>query len=259
VEADATRLAQVVSNLLNNAAKFTKEGGHIRLTVEAGPGEAVVRVRDDGVGIPAELLPHLFDLFTQGDRSLARSEGGLGIGLTLVKSLVEMHGGGVEAHSEGPGKGSEFVVRLPTLASEPAPAAEGGEGGPSSPPPSPCRRVLVVDDNVDAAESLAMMLRVWGHEVRTAYDGLAALNAAGQVHPEVILLDIGLPRMDGYEVARRLRERASTRGVLLVALTGYGQEEDRRRAKEAGFDAHLTKPADSTTLQRLVAGTEANT
>jgi PAS domain S-box-containing protein len=253
VEGDATRLAQVVSNLLNNAAKYTPEGGHIGLTVEPRPGEAVVRVRDDGVGIPAELLPQVFDLFTQGDRSLARSEGGLGIGLTLVKSLVEMHGGSVEAHSDGPGQGSELVVRLPTLGREPA---EGGEGGPSRSPPSGSRRVLVVDDNVDAAESLAILLRTWGHEVLTTHDGLAAVKAAEQVRPEVILLDIGLPRMDGYEVARRLRERADMRDVLLVALTGYGQEEDRRRAEEAGFDAHLTKPADPTALQRLLAGSE---
>jgi CheY-like chemotaxis protein/two-component sensor histidine kinase len=258
VEADATRLAQVVSNLLNNAAKYTKEGGHIGLTVEPRPGEAVVRVRDDGVGIPAELLSQVFDLFTQGDHSLARSEGGLGIGLTLVKSLVEMHGGSVEARSDGPGKGSEFVVNLPTLGREPVLVAKGGEGGPSSSPPSPSRSILVVDDNVDAAESLSMMLRAWGHEVRTTHDGLAALNAAEQVRPEVILLDIGLPRMDGYEVARRLRERTGMRDVLLVALTGYGQEEDRRRAKEAGFDAHLTKPANPTSLQQLLAGMEAN-
>jgi PAS domain S-box-containing protein len=252
VEGDATRLAQVIANLLNNAAKYTPEGGHIGLTVEPRPGEAMVRVRDDGVGISAELLTQVFDVFAQGDCSLARSEGGLGIGLTLVKSLVEMHGGSVEAHSDGPGKGSELVVRLPTLGREPAPVAEGGEGGP----PSPSRRVLVVDDNGDAAESLAMLLRAWGHEVRTTHDGLAALNAAEQVRPEVILLDIGLPRMDGYEVARRLRQRADMRDVLLVALTGYGQEEDRRRAKEAGFDAHLTKPANPTALQRLLAGSE---
>jgi PAS domain S-box-containing protein len=256
--ADATRLAQVFSNLLNNAAKYTREGGHIALTVEPHPGEAVVRIRDNGMGIPADLLPQLFELFIQGDRSLARSEGGLGIGLTLVKNLVEMHGGRVEARSDGRDKGSEFVVRLPTLEMNPASAAESGEGEPSSSPPSPCRRVMVVDDNVDVADSLAMVLRAWGHEVHALYDGLAALSTVEQLRPEIILLDIGLPQMDGYEVARRLRACSVMRDVLLIALTGYGQEEDRRRAKEAGFDVHLTKPADPRKLQELLGSCAGN-
>jgi CheY-like chemotaxis protein/two-component sensor histidine kinase len=258
VEADAARLTQVVGNLLNNAAKFTDEGGHIRLTVEPDGDGAVVRVRDDGLGIAADLLPRVFDLFTQGDRSLARSEGGLGIGLTLVKSLVEMHGGTVSAHSDGPGSGSEFVVRLPVVQARFASPTGDGRGGQADGQASPSRRVLVVDDNADTAESLALLLRVKGHEVRTAHDGATALQDAGAFQPEVVLLDLGLPRMDGYEVARRLRAQVGLRKALLVALTGYGQEEDRRRAEEAGFDAHLTKPADPTALQRLLAGAEAN-
>jgi PAS domain S-box-containing protein len=252
VAGDATRLAQVLSNLLNNAAKFTPDGGHVGLTIEAGPGEAVVRVRDDGVGIPAELLPKVFDLFTQGDRSLARSEGGLGIGLTLVKSLVEMHGGRVEARSEGHGKGSEFLVRLPTLDVNLVLVTENGKAG-LSPPPCPSRRILVVDDNVDAAESLAAVLSVYRHEVRTAHDGLTSLQVAEEFRPEAVLLDIGLPKMDGYEVARRLRELPGLENVLLAAVTGYGQDVDRRRAEEAGFDAHLVKPAEPVALLRLLA------
>jgi PAS domain S-box-containing protein len=250
VEADATRLAQVVSNLLNNAAKFTEDGGQIELMVERLPGEAVVRVRDTGMGIPAELLPHVFDLFTQGDRSLARSEGGLGIGLTLVKSLVELHGGTVAASSDGLGKGSEFVVRLPTLAMAPTPADGAGRTDRRAAAP---RRVLIVDDNVDAAEMLALLLQTEGHEVRTAHDGPAALRSAETFNPEVVFLDIGLPRMDGYEVARLLR-RQERKPALLVALTGYGRDEDRRRAEEAGFDAHLVKPADPAALQGLLGG-----
>jgi PAS domain S-box-containing protein len=249
VEADTTRLAQVVANLLTNAAKYTPEGGHIQLTVEAGPGEAVIRVRDNGMGMSAELLPHVFDLFTQGDRSLARSEGGLGIGLTLVKSLVEMHGGTVEAHSEGPGKGSEFVVRLPPL---PAGALKTAEEEKGRHAPSPCR-VLVVDDNKDAAESLALLVQVAGHEVRTAHDGPTALEVAKTFRPEVVFLDIGLPRMDGYEVARQLRRQPGLEKVVLAAVTGYGQEEDRRRTHEAGIDEHLVKPVDPTELEKVFA------
>jgi two-component system CheB/CheR fusion protein len=250
IDGDATRLAQVISNLLHNAAKYTEEGGHIWLTADRSPGEAVVRVRDNGLGIPAELLPHVFDLFTQGDRSLARSEGGLGIGLTLVKNLVELHDGSVEARSEGPGRGSEFVVRLPTL--ERRTDRCDGEAADSRPRPTP-RRVLVVDDNEDAAESLAILLRIEGHEVRTAHDGLAALDVARAFQPEVILLDIGLPRVSGYEVARRFRAEEGVTKALLIAVSGYGQAEDRRQSREAGFDAHLTKPADPAVLYALVA------
>jgi two-component system CheB/CheR fusion protein len=258
LEVDVTRLAQVFSNLLNNAAKYTPNGGHIGLTVEASAGSAVVRVQDDGQGIAADLLPHVFDLFTQADGSLARSEGGLGIGLTLVKSLVERHGGCVAARSAGPGQGSEFVVRLPVLAQVPATPAEPGPGEPSPRRLSTNRRILVVEDNADAADSLAVLLRVCGHDVRTVHDGAAALEAAEAFRPEVVLLDIGLPRMDGYQVARRLREQSGTKTALLVAVTGYGQEEDRRRAAAAGFDAYMTKPADPIGLERLLAGSAAN-
>jgi CheY-like chemotaxis protein len=210
-------------------------------------------VRDTGIGIPAELLPRVFDLFTQGDRSLARSEGGLGIGLTLVKDLAEMHGGRAEAFSGGPGQGSEFVVRLPVLERRQGRPQGDGEaiGVPAG---SAGRHILVVDDNADAAESLAMLLRVRGHEVRVALDGETALQAASTYRPEVVLLDIGLPRMDGYEVARRLRTEWGPEKALLVAVTGYGQEEDRRRSEEAGFDAHLVKPVDPDALHRLVEG-----
>jgi PAS domain S-box-containing protein len=252
VDGDATRLAQVVSNLLNNAAKYTEEGGRIALAAGREGDEAVLRVRDTGVGIPAEMLGQVFDLFTQVDRGLDRAQGGLGIGLTLVKSLAEMHGGRVTAHSEGAGRGSEFVVRLPALPGPPR-TAEGGTARSPDRPDVPPRRVLVVDDNVDAAQTLALMLRALGHEVRTAHDGPAALREAELLRPEVVLLDIGLPRMDGYEVARRLRETEGLGQPLLVALTGYGQEEDRRRAAAAGFDVHLVKPADPQTVERLVA------
>ena len=255
VKGDATRLAQVVSNLLNNAAKYTENDGRVWLTVEQARAEAVVTVRDTGIGIPGDLLPHVFDLFTQGDRSLARSEGGLGIGLTLVKRLVEMHGGTATAASAGPGKGSAFAVRLPVLETGTVPPPAEAET-PSRDRSGAARRVLVVDDSADAARSLALLLAAQGHAVRTAHDGLAALEAARAFQPEVVLLDIGLPRMDGYEVARRLRGQAGFERTLLVALTGYGQEEDRRRTREAGFDAHLVKPADLTILQRLLATSE---
>ena len=203
------------------------------------------------MGIGPDLLPHVFDLFTQGDRSLARSEGGLGLGLTLVKSLVEMHGGSVQALSDGPGKGSEFVVRLPVRETTPAPGSDGQVLGTAA-RPSAARRVLIVDDSADAAESLAMLLTVEGHEVRTARDGPTALAAADEFQPEVVFLDIGLPGMDGYEVARRLREHAGPKPVFLAAVTGYGQEEDRCRADQAGFDAHLVKPASPGAIKDLL-------
>ena len=252
VEADLTRIAQVLSNLLNNASKFSPEGARIWLAAEAAPGEAVLRVRDEGIGIPPEVLPYVFDLFAQADRSLDRSQGGLGIGLTLVRTLVEMHGGRVEAASAGLGQGSELTVRLPALppdlAAEPQPSGAAVERAPGA----AGRRLLVVDDNVDAAESMALLLALDGHQVRVAHDGHQALALAGELAPQAVLLDIGLPGMDGYEVARRLRESAATRAALLVALTGYGQEEDRRRSLDAGFDHHLVKPVDLDTLRRLL-------
>ncbi len=252
VDGDVTRLVQVVANLLNNAAKYTGEGGHIALTVERKGGQGVVRVRDDGMGIAADVLPHVFVLFTQGDRSLARSEGGLGIGLSLVKNLVELHGGRVEAFSDGPGKGSEFVVQLPALETQPVAPVDAGEVTANGTPVLP-RSVLVVDDNVDSAESLAMLLRLEGHEVQTAYDGPTALATAYAFQPEVAFVDIGLPGMDGFELARRLREQVGLKDALLAALTGYGQQEDRRKSLEAGFDAHLVKPVDLTAVSKLLA------
>jgi PAS domain S-box-containing protein len=251
LEADPTRLEQVVSNLLNNAAKYTEPGGHIRVSASREGGEAVIRVRDDGIGIHADLLPRLFDLFTQAERSLDRSQGGLGIGLALVRSLVEMHGGCVTAASDGLGRGSEFIVRLPAL------AARAGTPGAENPAPqgrlgvAASRRVLVVDDNADAADSAAILLGLWGLEVRTVYDGPAALEAARDFRPQVVLLDLGLPRMNGFEVARRLRQEMG-RAVLLVALSGYGQEADRSRSRQAGFDHHLVKPLEPDALQALL-------
>ncbi len=253
VDGDLIRLSQVIANLLTNAAKYTTEAGRISVGLERSGGEAVVRVRDTGVGIPPELQPSIFELFVQGDHSLARSQGGLGIGLTLVKRLVEMHGGAITVASAGAGQGSEFTVRLPAL-----PEWRGAEppGSPSAPPRvtgARRRRVLVVDDNVDAAESIAVILRASGNDVRSIHDGPSVLPAAKAYRPDVIVLDIGLPGLSGYDVARMLREQAEFRRTLLVAVTGYGQEEDRRRSQEAGFDYHLTKPVDPEALQAFVA------
>jgi PAS domain S-box-containing protein len=250
LEADATRLTQVVFNLLNNAAKYTEPGGRIWLTAEREGSEVVVRVRDTGVGIAPELLPRVFDLFTQGERTLDRSQGGLGLGLTLVRSLVEMHGGRVEAHSAGPGKGSEFVARLPAL---PAAAAESPRAPAPQPPAARPVRVMVVDDNVDVAEAVAMLLEDLGHVVQIAHSGPQALELARDFRPEAVFLDIGLPGMDGYEVAQRLRAEPGLEGMLLAALSGYGQEEDHGRSRESGFDEHLVKPVGSEELQALLA------
>jgi CheY-like chemotaxis protein len=207
-------------------------------------------VRDNGIGIAAQMLPHVFDLFTQADHSLERSQGGLGLGLTLVRKLVEVHGGRVRASSAGLGKGSEFEVRLPTLDKLPEPSPRCGREGPLH---TPRQRILIVDDNQDAAETLAILLRTLGHEVHLAYEGMAALELAGSLQPDVVLLDIGLPKMDGYEVARRLRQRPGLKQPLLIAVTGYGQEEDRRRSCEAGFDYHLVKPVDPDKLRTLIS------
>ena len=251
VEADPTRLAQVLSNLLNNAAKYTDPGGKIWLTAAREGDQACVRVRDTGIGIAAEMLPRVFDMFMQVDRSSGRGQGGLGVGLALVRTLLDMHGGTVEARSDGTGRGSEFTVRLPVAPERRPPQGRGEtEGGVAI--PLPVRRVLVVDDNADAAQSLAMLLRMLGQDVRTAPDGHSALEAARVSMPEVAFLDIGLPGMTGHELARRLRGAPDGDRVLLVAVTGWGQEEDRRRSQEAGFDYHLTKPADPEALQRLL-------
>jgi PAS domain S-box-containing protein len=250
LHADATRMEQVVVNLLNNAAKYTDEGGQLWLTVRQEGDHAVLRVRDTGVGIAPELLARVFDLFTQDDRSLDRSQGGLGIGLSLVQRLVEMHGGGVEAHSAGLGRGSEFVVRLPVLLS-PAPPPQPTFPEPAE-QPAHGWRVLMVDDNVDTAESMAKLLRMSGHDVRTAYDGPATLEVAEAYRPNVVLLDIGLPGMNGYEVARRLRLHPQFKNVRLVAMTGYGRESDIQLAQEAGFDCHMVKPVDLEKVHELL-------
>ncbi len=250
LEADPTRLTQVVGNLLHNAAKFSERAGHIWLTGERQGAEAVVRVRDEGMGIRPELLLHVFDLFVQEDRSLERSQGGLGIGLTVARKLVELHGGTIAARSEGLGKGSEFIVRLPVLQESVRPAAPPGAGPPT--PATAPRRILVVDDIMDIAESTAMLLRMWGHEVRLAHNGPEAIQAAAEFRPDAVVLDIGLPGMSGYEVARHLRQRPEFHRTLLIAVTGYGQEEDRRRTDEAGFDRHLTKPVDPLALEAML-------
>lgn len=257
LEADPLRLAQVLWNLLNNAAKYTPEGGRIQLTAVRDQGDAVVRVRDTGMGIPAEMLPKVFDLFTQMERTLARAEGGLGIGLTLVRRLTEMHKGKVEAHSAGPGHGSEFIVRLPLLpeADVAGNSLDSSEGAKRAAPSSEMR-ILVVDDNRDSAESLSMLLRLFGNDVRSAYDGKLALEAANAYNPDVVLLDIGLPGLDGYQVCRSLRKQTAARQPLIIAMTGYGQEEDQRRSTEAGFNAHLIKPVDLETLQDLLSRPE---
>jgi signal transduction histidine kinase/DNA-binding response OmpR family regulator len=255
VNGDAARLTQVLTNLLNNAAKYTDPGGRITLTLAREGGEAVLRVRDSGVGIPADMLSKVFDLFTQVDRSLDRSQGGLGIGLTLVHRLVQMHGGTVEAHSDGPGTGSEFVARLPALPGPPG-GPDPGDGARDR-PPARAPSVLLVEDNRDGAESLASLLRMAGHQVRVTHDGPTAVEAAAEASPDVVVLDIGLPGFDGYEVARRLRDLPNTRGAVLVAMTGYGGEDDYRRSREAGFDHHLVKPVEFGALRRVLAAAGA--
>ena len=249
IEADSVRLSQVLLNLLSNAVKYTDADGRIWVTVEREREGVSVRVRDDGIGIAPEMLPRVFEMFTQVAQSPERSQGGLGIGLTLVQRLVEMHGGTVTAHSEGPGKGAELIVRLPVAGNEDL-LPEGADQGTDAVEPSG-RLILVVDDNRDAAESLAMLLQMRGHEVHVAYDGLQAVETATAFQPDVVLLDIGLPKLNGYEVARRIRQ-ARQEGVILIALTGWGQDEDRRRSMEAGFDHHLTKPVELEALQKVL-------
>jgi CheY-like chemotaxis protein len=252
VQADLTRLEQVFTNLLSNAAKYTERGGTIAVIEERHGSEVRVRVRDSGFGIAAHVLPHVFELFMQADRTLDRAQGGLGIGLTLVKTLVELHSGRVTAHSAGLGQGSEFVVHLP-VAQQPAHATvRDAPQAPAAPANGgPALQILVVEDNKDTADSLAMLLRLWGHEVRTSHDGLSGLKAAQSYCPDVVLLDIGLPGLDGYEVARQLRGTFGP-AMRLVAMTGYGQEEDRQKAVGVGFDAHLVKPTDPDTLQAVL-------
>ena len=244
LEADATRLEQVFGNLLTNACKYGGDGCHIALTAERAGREIIVRVTDDGAGIAPELLPHIFDLFVQASRTLDRAHGGLGIGLTLVQRLVKLHGGSIEARSDGPGRGAEFIVRLPILAQ--APAATAPTPRPAQETP---RRILIVDDNTDSARSLAALQKRRGHETHTAFTGPDALTAAAGFLPEVMLLDIGLPGMDGFEVARQIRGMPALRGVFIIAMSGYGREEDRLEAKQAGFDEYLVKPVDLDQLR----------
>jgi signal transduction histidine kinase len=252
--ADPVRLAQVFGNLLNNAAKYTDRGGHIRLTAEVVGLEVVVSVADNGIGITPDVLPRLFERFAQATSALERSQGGLGIGLSLVRGLVELHGGTVEGRSEGVGKGSEFIVRLP-VAAAPMPVSREQTGDQGAGRIRLKSRILVVDDNRDAADSLAMLLQLGGHDIEIAYDGLQAVRAAEVFRPDVVLLDIGLPGMNGYEAARHIREQPWGKDMVLIALTGWGQDEDKRRATEAGFDHHLTKPVEPATLEELLAGT----
>jgi PAS domain S-box-containing protein len=252
LDVDVVRISQAISNLLLNAAKYTDAGGRIVLAAERGDGTAIIRVHDTGIGIAPEVLPRIFELFTQADQSLDRAESGLGIGLSLARKLIELHGGTVRADSAGIGRGSEFTIRLPVATDGDAWHAPAAGASRTAPPPQP-RRVLVVDDNVDAAESSALLLRLSGHHVETAHDGPAALERVATFHPSIVLLDIGLPGLDGYEVARRLRSIPDNRSLLLVAITGYGQLSDKERAHAAGFDHHLTKPIDPALLEALVA------
>jgi PAS domain S-box-containing protein len=254
VSGDATRLAQIVGNLLQNAAKFTPRDGHVLLELTTREKDALLRVRDTGIGMDAEMLARLFEPFAQAEASLDRSRGGLGLGLALVRRLVELHGGQVYAHSEGPGAGAEFVIRLPV-------AADAAERAPAPPPAAaPAhRRVLVVDDNVDAAETLRDLLDLAGHEVAVAHDGEAAVERARALRPEIVFCDIGLPKLDGYGVARAIRADPGVRGAYLVALTGYALPDDLRRAVEAGFDEHLAKPPPLAAIEAAVARAPAST
>jgi PAS domain S-box-containing protein len=246
VHADPVRIEQAVDNLLTNAARYTLPGGRIWLSAVQHHDRVRISVRDNGIGIAPELLPAVFEVFVQGERTPDRSQGGLGIGLTLVRKIAELHGGCVSAHSAGVGKGAEFVIELPA---EPVVAHE--EPGQRVDHETP--KVLVVDDSVDTADSLAMLLSLDGYEVRTAHDGIAALSAAREFAPEVVLMDIGLPGADGYEVAQRIRGEESLHDVLLIAMTGYGEEEARARSRQAGFDHHLVKPVDVSELKALLA------
>jgi signal transduction histidine kinase len=248
VRGDPVRLAQIVGNLLHNAAKYTGDGGEITLGAAQIGEHAEVFVRDTGIGIPSESMPHIFELFTQIPSDRASTSGGLGIGLALVRALVELHGGEIRASSKGQDQGSEFTIRLPLLVPD-APAVQAEPTNKKTETPMPVRRnILIADDNQDALESLALMLRMEGHEVVCASDGEEALLLAGQRKPEIVVLDVGMPKLDGCEVARRIRAEAWGRGAILVALTGWGQDVDRRRSREAGFDMHLVKPVDPATL-----------
>jgi PAS domain S-box-containing protein len=253
IDGDRTRLSQVFANLLNNSAKYTERGGHIQLIVEQQGSDAVVTVTDNGVGIPADLLPQIFDMFIQVDEAVGRAQGGLGIGLNLVRGLVEMHAGRVEVSSAGPGQGSEFAVRLPVALPLPCCAGPGGTTENATPGGSR-RRILVVDDNRDSATSLALMLKIMGHETAAAYDGVEAVDAAASFRPDIVLLDIGLPRLNGYDACRQIREQAWGKETVMIAVSGWGQREDKDRSRQAGFNFHLVKPLEPAALERLLTG-----
>ncbi|HET6266000.1 MAG TPA: ATP-binding protein, partial [Usitatibacter sp.] len=248
VEGDRTRLAQVFSNLLNNAAKYTDPGGQILVSAAREGRSAVVRVRDNGIGLTHEAIGTIFDMFVQVDRSLERSQAGLGVGLTLARRLVELHDGTIEARSDGVDKGAELVVRLPVSNARLTDGAARRAGGPDA----AARRILLADDNIDFATSLGQLLSARGHDVRIVHDGEEALREAKSFAPEVAFVDIGMPKVHGYEVARQLRSLPSTAGALLVAVTGWGQEDDRKRAREAGFDRHLVKPVDPADIEQIL-------
>ncbi|HET9576465.1 MAG TPA: ATP-binding protein [Usitatibacter sp.] len=253
VNADRTRLGQVFANLLNNAAKYTHPGGHITLGLAREGSEGVVRVRDNGIGLAPESVASIFDMFVQLDRSLERSQAGLGVGLTLARRLVELHDGEISAHSEGTGRGSEFVVRLPVTQAAAVPAAQAA----AQRKPGAARRILLADDNVDFANSLGHLLETHGHTVRVVHDGAQALEAATHFEPDIAFLDIGMPKIHGYELARRLKAQPRTARCMLVAVTGWGQEDDRKRAREAGFDRHLVKPVDPGQIEAIVESVKA--
>jgi CheY-like chemotaxis protein/anti-sigma regulatory factor (Ser/Thr protein kinase) len=252
VEGDLTRLTQIIGNILSNAIKYTDAGGRIELIAGAAESRVQIRVRDNGIGIEPEALPSVFDLFTQASRSTERTQAGLGIGLALVKRLVELHGGEVEARSDGLGRGSEFIVRLPRLLADAKVRVLPIQSAMNAAPVAPARRILVADDNGDALDSLVELLALAGHETHKAVDGIQALEAATRLRPDLILLDIGMPGYNGYEVARRIRSLPWGRQTTLVALTGWGQENDRKSSSEAGFDAHWVKPLELNRLWNLL-------
>lgn len=253
VHGDLVRLTQVLTNLLKNAAKFSAGPGRVGLAISRDGGDVVLSVRDSGIGIPRDELPHVFDMFYQSSASASRTHGGLGIGLYLVRRLVELHGGTVEARSAGAGQGSEFVVRLPALSPRAAGEAAGARGaGPAADPTAGATRVLVVDDNKDSADALAKLLRGAGHRVDVQYGGAAAVDAAASFRPDVVLLDLGMPNLDGYEVCRRIREQPWGKPMRLVALTGWGRTEDRERSREYGFDDHLVKPVTLASIKSML-------
>ncbi len=258
LEADATRLAQVLQNLLNNAAKYSDKGGHIWLSAEQQTEELVIRVKDSGIGIPASHLPRIFEMFSQVDSALEKAQGGLGIGLSLVKGLVEMHGGTIAARSDGPGQGSEFIVRLPPLIERKAASSQPDQTAEAAQSKGAQFRILVVDDNEDSTGWLATMLEMMGNEVRTAHDGEAGIAVAAEFRPNLILMDIGMPKMNGYEAAHRIRQEPWGKQPIIVALTGWGAADDRRRTQDAGFNRHLVKPVDPAEIEKLLAELAAN-